>query len=117
MEHPVFPVVDALGEEYTRLWKDICMRETRSDDFEALNAQTDVLETFGLRHGLLPERISYPAAGDALILTLPASGVSADGAPVALLGHMDTVHENKRPFHLLILFPRTFQRPCFLSRN
>ena len=93
MEHPVFPVVDALGEEYTRLWKDLCMRETRSDDFEALNAQTDVLETFGLRHGLLPERISYPAAGDALILTLPASGVPADAAPVALLGHMDTVHE------------------------
>ena len=69
MEHPVFPAVEALTGEYTKLWIALCMRETRSDDFAALNAQTDALEAFGLARGLLPERISYPAAGDALILT------------------------------------------------
>ena len=92
MEHPVFPAVEALTGEYTKLWIALCMRETRSDDFAALNAQTDALEAFGLARGLRPERISYPAAGDALILTLPARGVPEDAAPVALLGHMDTVH-------------------------
>ncbi len=93
MEHPLFPVVDDLAAEYTQLWIDLCMRETRSDDFEALNAQTDVLEAFGTSRGLVPERITYPSAGDALLLTLPGSGVPEDAAPAALLGHMDTVHE------------------------
>ena len=93
MEHPLFPVVDDLTAEYTQLWIDLCMRETRSDDFEALNEQTDVLESFGASRGLVTERITNTSAGDALLQTLPGSGVPVYAAPAALLGHMDTVLE------------------------
>lgn len=83
----LFGLIDEKTEEYIQLWISLCMRETRSDYRDALNAQADFLAGYAAAHGLKVERKSYPHAGDSLILTLEGTQ-----PPVALLGHMDTVH-------------------------
>ncbi len=100
----LFDRIDGITELYHKLWIDLCMMETRSDDVEALNAQADLLCYFANEHGLLTDRIRFPeGGGDALIFTLSGYGVPEESAPVALLGHMDTVHEKgafgKIPVH------------------
>ena len=89
----LFTAIDGMAEEYTDLWIRLCSFETRSDDFEALNHQSDYLEEYALAHGLAVKRTSYPAAGDSLQLTLPENAASSQDAPIVILGHMDTVHE------------------------
>ena len=92
----LFETIDDLAEEYTDLWIRLCSFETRSDDFHALNEQSDYIEEYARTHGLSVNRTSYPAAGDSLVLTLPgeaAEGKGSSKGPVAILGHMDTVHE------------------------
>ncbi len=84
----LFGIIDKKSEEYTQLWVSLCEHETRSDDKAALNEQADFLEEYAGVHGLQITRHSYPAAGDSVILTL-----AGEQPPVALLGHMDTVHE------------------------
>ena len=113
MMNILFSAVDGMAEEYTDLWIRLCSFETRSDDFETLNIQSDYLAEYASAHGLEVRRTSYPAAGDSLVLVLPektpdgiyagdtesktpenecGEGLRRD-APVAVLGHMDTVHE------------------------
>ena len=94
-DQKLFALVDELEPFYFAFWQKICSMETRSDDIAALNAQSDVLCAYAKEHGLSIERRSYPAAGDTLVLLLTGSG-NAEGeeaAPVALMAHMDTVHE------------------------
>lgn len=76
--------------QYLELWKTLCNMETPSSCRESLNQQADFIESFALEQGFVVSRQSYAAAGDTLIVEL----VGDDSlAPIALLAHMDTVHE------------------------
>ena len=83
-------VVERLLPEYLQFWRDICMMETPSRDKDALNKQADFIEAFGKARGFCVTRKSYERAGDTLLIELTGD---EDKAPVALLAHMDTVHE------------------------
>ena len=75
---------------YLELWKALCNMETPSSCREELNKQADFIESFALEQGFTVSRQSHTAAGDTLIVEL----VGDDSlAPIALLAHMDTVHE------------------------
>ena len=76
--------------DYLQFWRDICMMETPSRDRDALNTQADFIEAFCKERGFSVRRQAYERAGDALLITLDGD---AEKAPVALLAHMDTVHE------------------------
>ena len=96
----LFEEVEARKDFYTDFWIRLCSRETRSDYFEALNEQTDFIEAYAKEHGLIVQRTAHPAAGDSLVLILPevpaeekADHQEFPAGPVAVLGHMDTVHE------------------------
>lgn len=93
----LFDHIDERTDAYTDLWISLCGRETRSDDKEALDAQSDFIEAYAKEHGLKVRRTAHPVAGDSLVLTLPEQFESAqedpsDKRPIAILGHMDTVH-------------------------
>ena len=116
----IFQIISDLEPSYKQFWIDLCMMETRSDDVPALNRQADVLQAYAEEHGLSVKRTSHEGSGDMLVLTLPeycgeaepgcceeedpgcceaedqgCCGTETPGhcAPVAVLGHMDTVHE------------------------
>jgi len=82
--------IDTFFPAYLEFWKTICTMETPSIAREALNVQADVIQRFSLERGFSVKRQSHPNAGDTMTVTL--SGYE-DQAPVALLAHMDTVHD------------------------
>ena len=83
-------VVERLLPEYLQFWRDICMMETPSHDKDALDQQADFIEAFAKARGFGVARQSTERAGDTLLIELAGDG---EQAPVALLAHMDTVHE------------------------
>lgn len=77
-------------QKYLGLWKMLCNMETPSSCKEALNRQADFIESFALEEGFSVSRQSYDSAGDTLIVELVGDNSLE---PIALLAHMDTVHE------------------------
>ncbi len=84
------PLLKKLLPDYLAFWRTICTMETPSHDKAALNAQADYIESFAVAHGFFVRRIPHEMAGDTLVIE---TGGAPDLAPVALLAHMDTVHE------------------------
>jgi glutamate carboxypeptidase len=76
--------------EYLEFWKTICDMETPSSDKNALNTQADFIEKFAVAHGFTVRRKSHDRAGDTMSIELAADSTLE---PIALLAHMDTVHE------------------------
>ncbi|MBO7295935.1 MAG: M20/M25/M40 family metallo-hydrolase, partial [Clostridia bacterium] len=76
--------------EYLEFWKTICNMETPSSDKNALNIQADFIEKFAVAHGFTVRRKSHDRAGDTMSIELAADSTLE---PIALLAHMDTVHE------------------------
>ena len=83
-------ILQRLLPEYIDFWKSICKMETPSSDKEALNTQADFIEKFAKARGFSVRRQAHANAGDTM--TIELSGKS-EKAPIALLAHMDTVHE------------------------
>lgn len=83
-------ILQKLLPEYIDFWKSICKMETPSSDKMALNEQADYIEKFAKARGFNVYRESHENAGDTMVIEL----LSQKGAkPIALLAHMDTVHE------------------------
>ena len=83
-------ILQRLLPEYIDFWKSICKMETPSSDKEALNTQADFIEKFAKARGFSVRRQAHANAGDTM--TIELSGKS-EKEPIALLAHMDTVHE------------------------
>lgn len=84
----VFAAIDALNEEYTRFWEDICNLESPTKHKAGVDAVAEFCrkkaEEFGWETELHYEEVS----GNALCITM---NPNAAGAPVCFSGHMDTV--------------------------
>ena len=82
-------IKDALPE-YLDFWKTICDMETPSSDKHALNSQADYIEQFCKEKGFYVFRQTHEVAGDTMVVEIRGD---SDKSPVALLAHMDTIHE------------------------
>lgn len=82
--------IQSLLPVYLDFWKTICNMETPSWDKAALNLQADYIEKFCIERGFAIFRQSYASAGDTLVVELDGE---SNIAPIALLAHLDTVHE------------------------
>lgn len=81
--------IDARADEFLSLWEDICNIESQTCDKAGVDAVGNYLCAVAARHGWKIDRLPQPVAGDALCLTM---NPDAKGAPIAVSGHMDTVH-------------------------
>ena len=82
--------IDLAFPEYLQLWKDICNIESPSADRVGVNLVADHIAAFCKGKGYAVTRQPTPAGGDMLLIELPGK---SDKAPVALMAHMDTVHQ------------------------
>ncbi len=81
--------IRALAPEYTRLWAEICNIESPTVYKAGVDAVCRRLTDFAKEKGWQVEICPQEVSGDAACITLHPD---APGAPIALSGHMDTVH-------------------------
>ena len=86
----LFEKIEELYPYYLQVWKDICEIESQTADKAGVDAVGDYFERFANEKGWRVERKRQEKAGDVLCITM---NLDADAAPLALSGHMDTVHE------------------------
>ncbi|MBQ3252538.1 MAG: M20/M25/M40 family metallo-hydrolase [Oscillospiraceae bacterium] len=81
--------VDALTEEYLQIWEDVCNIESPSTCKEGVDAVGRYCIAIAQKKGWQVEICQQEVSGDAVCITMNAD---VDAAPVAVSGHMDTVH-------------------------
>ena len=85
----LFEEIDGLYEKYCNIWEEVCNIESPTDYKEGVdkvgNLFIDMAQKQGWRVEVLQEKIS----GNAICITM---NPDADGQPVSLSGHIDTVH-------------------------
>lgn len=81
--------IDELYEQYLTVWEEVCNIESPTDYKPCVDAVgryfVKKAETHGWKTEILPQSVS----GDVVIITM---NPDAPGTPVALSGHIDTVH-------------------------
>lgn len=82
-------LVDALTQEYYQIWEDVCNIESPSAFKEGVDAVGRFFAEKALEKGWKVEYCRQEVSGDAVCITL---NPDASAAPVAISGHMDTVH-------------------------
>lgn len=85
----VFEAVHALCDEYIRIWEDISNIESPTSCKEGVDAVGSYLISLAEMKGWDVKVCPQAVSGDAICLTM---NPHADGAPVSISGHMDTVH-------------------------
>lgn len=85
----LFDTVDALYEEYVGVWENICNIESPTRHKSGVDAVGRYLIQRARERGWAIEVCPQDKAGDAVCITL---NPDANTAPIALSGHMDTVH-------------------------
>ncbi len=86
----IFERIDALYDYYLSVWKDVCDIESPTKDKAGIDACCDYFVRLAKERGWEVDVSREPVAGNAASITL---NPTAEGAPVCLSGHLDTVHE------------------------
>ena len=81
--------IDAREEEFISVWENFCNIESQTCDKAGVDACGAYLCEIAARHGWKIEKLPQPVAGDVICITM---NPDAPGRPVAVSGHMDTVH-------------------------
>ena len=90
MEHrKLFDLIDGLNEEYTLFWEACCNIDSPSSCKEGIDRVSALFISRAREKGWQVETLPLENAGDAVCITLNAE---CKEAPVALSGHLDTVH-------------------------
>lgn len=82
-------LVDALTPEYYQIWEDVCNIESPSASKEGVDAVGRFFAEKARQKGWQVEVCHQEVSGDVVCITM---NPDADAAPVAVSGHMDTVH-------------------------
>ena len=82
-------LVDALTQEYYQIWEDVCNIESPTAYKEGVDAVGQFFAEKALEKGWRVEYCRQKVSGDAICITL---NPDVDTAPIAVSGHMDTVH-------------------------
>lgn len=85
----IFDVIDKLNGRYVDVWEDICNLESPSADKERVDAAGAYFVALSEKRGWKFERIPFERFGDVVVITM---NPDSKKAPVALSGHIDTVH-------------------------
>ncbi len=85
----IFAEIDALNEEYTRFWEDVCNIESPTSYKAGVDQCSRYFADWAQKMGFAVEVFSQPVSGDIVTITM---NKEAKGTPVALSGHLDTVH-------------------------
>lgn len=78
-----------LNGEYIRIWADFCSIESPTLCKEGVDAAGDFIAQMARQRGWRVEYCRQPVSGDAVCITM---NPDATGAPLAVSGHIDTVH-------------------------
>lgn len=85
----LFQEIQNLEQEYIALWEKVCSIESPSAHKAGVDTVGCCFGDLAARHGWQVERLAQSVAGDAWCITM---NPDAPGRPIALSGHMDTVH-------------------------
>lgn len=81
--------IDELNGQYIRIWEDVCNLESPTADKKRVDAVGEYFLKMAKDRGWKIETEEYAQAGNAICITL---NPDVDAAPVAISGHIDTVH-------------------------
>lgn len=85
----IFDTIDRLDPKYVDVWEDVCNIESPSSFKEGVDAVGAYFIALSEKRGWRIERLPEERFGDVVCITM---NPGSDKAPVALSGHMDTVH-------------------------
>lgn len=85
----LFREIQKLEQEYIDLWEQVCNIESPTDCKAGVDAVGECFGALAARHGWQVEVLPQEEAGDAWCITM---NPDAQGLPISLSGHMDTVH-------------------------
>lgn len=89
MIEPVFAKIAALEEDYCRVWEEYCNIESPTLCKEGVDAANEYVARLAAEKGWRVEYCRQPVSGDAVCITMNPDDA---GAPLAISGHVDTVH-------------------------
>ena len=89
MNAPLYTLIDNLAEEYYKIWEDLCNLESPSACKEGVDAVGNYCIAMAENKGWKVDVCQQTVAGNAVCITL---NPEVDTAPLAISGHMDTVH-------------------------
>lgn len=89
MTQRVLTEIDVLKNKYLSVWKDACMIESPTDFKEGVDAVGRYFTELALQNGWQIDVFEQPIAGNVITVTM---NPDATLPPIALSGHMDTVH-------------------------
>lgn len=85
----LFKKIDELNDKYISVWEDVCNIESPSDYKPGVDAVGKYFVKMAEERGWNVEIFEQPVSGDVVCITL---NPDAEGQPVTLSGHLDTVH-------------------------
>ena len=85
----LFHEIDLLAEEYLRVWEDVCNIESPSHHKAGVDAVGKYFSDMASTRGWTVETLPQTVSGDVVCITM---NPTAEGEPVCISGHMDTVH-------------------------
>lgn len=85
----IFDTIDKLNDRYVDVWEDILNIESPSNFKEGVDAVSNYFIELSKDKGWKIERFPEERFGDVVCITM---NPDSDKAPIALSGHMDTVH-------------------------
>ena len=89
MTSKIFHQIDQLFPSYIKFWEDICNIESPTAHKAGVDAVGAYAADAARAHGWKVETFPQPVSGDVVCITM---NEDAKGTPIALSGHMDTVH-------------------------
>lgn len=85
----IFNEIDKLNATYVDVWEDVCNIESPSKDKAAVDKVGDYFQALSKKFGWKIEVHEEETFGNVVVITM---NPDAKKAPIALSGHMDTVH-------------------------
>ena len=85
----IFHEIDKLNDTYVDVWEDVCNIESPSKDKAAVDRVGDYFQELAKKFGWKIEVHEQEQFGNVVVITM---NPDAPKAPIALSGHMDTVH-------------------------
>ena len=89
MKEKIFEKISELNEKYIKVWQEVCELESPTNNKAAVDAVGEYFKALARERGWMIDVFPEERAGDVVVITM---NPDAKGVPVALSGHMDTVH-------------------------
>ena len=89
MKDRLFKEIEALQSKYVSIWTDVCLIESPTDSKAGVDAVGRYFTDLAKQNGWKLEVFEQPVAGHVISVTMNADVAAS---PIALSGHMDTVH-------------------------